>query len=92
MAFTVHDPHNFKVVVPQGHSARVACETLRVELLPPLSLQVLTLDSVVAVSAKRTIHLVVMVCAVRVVVNDVEVGRLEGGVASPAGEACADTG
>lgn len=91
VTFAVRPPHDFEVIVPQGHPARVACETARVELCPPLRLQVLTLDAVVAGSAKGAVELMVMMTTVRVVVNDVKVSSLEGGVASPANEACADT-
>lgn len=87
VALTVDHSHHFEVVIPQRHPARVARETLRMEFLPPLRLQVLALNTIVAGSAEGAVHLVVVMRTVRMVVHDVKVGGLEGGVASPAGEA-----
>lgn len=64
----------FIVVVAQHFVAIDTGEASRVEFRPLLSLEVRALDSVVTLGAQRIVELVVVVLAIWVVVDDIEVG------------------
>lgn len=85
--FAVRPAIEFEVVIAKWYSAMRAHETPGMILLPPVSLEELALNTTVAELAKRVVGLVVVMCAVREVVVDVEIGCLEWFTASLAGEA-----
>ena len=96
MPLTVHLPDNLEVVVRQHHPAIVACEAAGMELLVHATtaararasrLQVLPLDAAMAAVAQRAVRLVVVLLAVGLVADDVEVGGGEGLGARAAREA-----
>ena len=69
---------DLKVIIAERLRAINAGETARVELLSLLGLEVRSFNTAVAVGTQRVVKLVVMVFAVWVVVNDVEVGSRKG--------------
>lgn len=93
--FAVHFTTDLEVVIRQDLAAVTAREAPRVEFLRAATgraaragrLQVLAFDAAVAAVAQGAVLLVVVLLAVRVVVDDVEVGGGEGLLAGFAGEA-----
>lgn len=86
MSLTKHSSINFEIVVTQHNAACRACQTPGVKLLAPISFKILTFDATVARLAEGAVELVVVVLAVRGVVEDVEFGAWEGTAAGPANE------
>jgi len=68
---------DLEVVVTERLLAVDAGETARMELLGLLGLKVRPFNTTVAVSAQRVVELMVVVLAVRIVVNNVKVGSRE---------------
>jgi len=77
---------DLEVVVTERLLAVDAGETARMELLGLLGLEVRPFNTTVAVSAQRVVELMVVVLAVRIVVNNVKVGSREGRTAGLADE------
>lgn len=73
----VHPAAHLEVVVPQDSLAIRASQALRVELLSPLRLEILPLNSSVTARADASIQLVVVALAVWRIVNYVESRSLE---------------
>jgi len=78
MPLAKHLPTNLKVIVAKRHPALLACEAAGMEFLLLLGLQALPLDAGVARLAQRAVEPVIVLPTVGIVVDDVEVGRLEG--------------
>jgi hypothetical protein len=78
MLLAVDLASDLKVVIAERLLAVDAGEAARVELLSLLGFEVGSFDTAVAMGTKRVVELVVMVLAVWVVVNDVEVGGRKG--------------
>lgn len=67
--------------------ALLAGEAVWMEFLPPICLEVLAFNASIAVGTERTVLLMVMASAVRIIVVNVEVGGLEGSPTGLADEA-----
>ena len=78
MLLAVDLASNLEIVIAERLLAINAGETSRVELLSLLGLEVRSFDTTVAVSAQRVVKLVVVVLAVWVVVDNIEVGSCKG--------------
>jgi hypothetical protein len=87
MAITVLFSPNLEVVVTQNDTTGRAGKASGVELAAIISLQILALDASIAGSTQRPIQLMVMVLAVRRVLEHIEFGGREGITASPTDEA-----
>jgi hypothetical protein len=73
----VHPAAHLEIIVPQNSLAIRARKALRVELLSPLRLEILPLDSSVAANADAPIQLVVVALTVWRIVDHVEGRSLE---------------
>ena len=78
MLLAVDLASDLKVIITERLLAINAGETAGVEFLSLLGLEVRSFDTTVAVSTQRVVKLVVMMLAVRVVVDDIEVGGCKG--------------
>ena len=85
MSFTVNSPRDLEIVLRQDLTAFATGEAPRVKLFilaskpgRRRSLEILAFDSSVATVAERAVVLVVMVLAVRLVVDHVEIRCHEG--------------
>jgi hypothetical protein len=78
ISLAVHPAAHLKIVVPQDSLTVRTGQALRVELLPPLRLEVLPLNPSVTTFADAPIQLVVVALAVWRIIDHVEGGRLEG--------------
>lgn len=87
MTFTVFPAVDLKVIVTENGGAGCAGQTARVELLSLLRLEVLPFDAMVAARAERVIEHMVVMFAVWIVVDDVEVCCSESGLAGLADKA-----
>lgn len=92
ISLTVHFARQFEVVMTQLYVAGCTLETMWVMLLPPFachigSLHVLSFDAFAASGAQRVLQLVVMIAAVGMITNDVELSSRKRRFASPANKA-----
>lgn len=78
MLLAVDLASDLKVIIAERLLAIDAGETAGVELLCLLSLEVRSFDTTVAVGTQRVIELVIMVFAIWIVINDVEVSGRKG--------------
>jgi len=77
MTLAVNLAAKLKVVVAKRRPAMGAGEASWVKLLARVGLEVLSLDSTVAPLTQGAVQLMVVMLAVRVVINNIKVGRLE---------------
>lgn len=73
MTLAKHLSTNLKVIVTKHFLARLTCQTYWMEFLQRLRLQILALNTAATSSAETVIQRVVVVLAVGIVVEDVEV-------------------
>lgn len=95
MSFAVHLAGDLEVVVGKHSPTLAAAEAPWMELLLDAaksrrtgSLEVLPLDPAMTTIAERAVVLVVVLFAVRLVVDDIKVGSREGLMAGSTNEAC----
>ena len=78
MLLAVDLASDLKVIITERLLAINAGETAGVEFLSLLGLKVRPFDTTVAVSTQRVVELVVMMFAVWVLIDDIEVGGCKG--------------
>ena len=74
MSIAEHSASHLIIIVAKHNAASCASEAPRVELLAPICLQVLAFDSTIAALAQGSVECVVVLLAIRRIVEDVEFG------------------
>jgi hypothetical protein len=87
MSFTKRPSADLIIIVPQDNPTGKASKASWVKLQPIVSLGILALNSTIARPTERTVEDVVVLVAVRGVLEDVEFGGGEGAAAGAAYEA-----